>query len=154
MAKVTMQMPDDFAAKITSLGNMTDTVIERALKAGGETALGIFKGSLAGAIGRSTKYDSKSTGELLSSLGVTPVKIDNEGNPNVKVGFNEPRRNQGSGKGKKSYKTKTNAMIANVLEYGRHNQPPRPFSKPAKAAATKQCTEIVKAELERAFNEL
>lgn len=161
MAKLKVDLPDDFTARLSTISDSADTVIEQALKAGGQAALGIFKSSLASAIGRGVK-NSQSTGELISSLGVSPVDTDKDGNPNVKVSFNEPRREQPKTRGKRgkysskrgslrSYAKRTNAMIANVLEYGRHNQPQRPFYRSAKSQANKQCVEVMKAEIERAF---
>jgi len=52
--------------------------------------------------------------------------VDRSGNYNLRVGFAENRRDG-----------KTNAMLANILEYGKSNQPPRPFLKPAKTASKK-----------------
>ena len=49
---------------------------------------------------------------------------------------------------KRSYKERTNAMIANVLEYGKHGQPAKPFLKPAKSASKNACIEAMKAKLE------
>ena len=154
MAVLTVKMPDDFTNKVSRLAEMTDTVIERALEAGSKIVLSQVKGNLSAAIGSGTKYPSESTGELLGSLGVSPVKVDNSGVSNLKVGFNEPRRNQGGGKGKRSYKVRTNAMVANVLEHGRHNQPPRPFMAPARAASRSPCIAAMKVEIEAAVNSL
>jgi len=153
MATVKINMPDDFINKLAKLAESTDMVVEKALEAGGEVVLQRVKSNLAGVIGN-TKQPSKSTGELLSSLGVSPMKVDNGGVSNVKVGFNEPRRVQSAAKGKRSYKTQTNAMIANVLEYGRHNQPPRPFLGPARSSARGPCIEAMKAKLEEVVNSL
>jgi hypothetical protein len=78
-----------------------------------------------------------STGELAGALGLTPAKIDRKGNWNAKVGFDEPRRDGGS-----------NAKLANILEHGKHNQPARPFLKPAKSAARGPAIEAMKRKLE------
>ena len=51
--------------------------------------------------------------------------------------FREPRSQQTAAKGKRSYSQITNAMIANVLEYGRKGQEPKPFLAPAKKAGKK-----------------
>ena len=67
--------------------------------------------------------DSRSTGELVGSLGLSPVKVDASGNHDIKVGFAEPRSDGGS-----------NAKLASILEYGKHGQPAKPFMKPAKTA--------------------
>lgn len=135
MAKVQLIMPDDFEKRLTALGKSEDAIAEKVLEAGAEAVLPKIRSNLAGSIGRNTKVESRSTGELLGSLGVSPMKQDKDGNNNVHVGFNEPRRKQYAARGKRSYSESTNAMIANVLEYGRHGQPAKPFMKPAVKAA-------------------
>ena len=66
------------------------------------------------------------------------TKIDRNGNSNVKIGFSEPRSDGES-----------NAMIATVIEYGKHGQPPKPFMEPAKAESKNECKKVMKAVLER-----
>ena len=61
--------------------------------------------------------------------------------------FREPRSQQSSPKGKRSYNEVTNAMIANVLEYGRKGQAPKPFLAPAKKAAKKDTTATMESVL-------
>ena len=116
MARVTMTFPDEFEEKLARLGDKTDEIIPKVLKAGGEVVLGKVKSNLSGVL------SGDSTGELQRSLGLSPAKLKRDGSGwDVKVGFAEPRSDGGS-----------NAKIANVLEYGRHGQLPRPFVKPAK----------------------
>ncbi len=124
MAKCDLKMPDDFLKKLSSLGNRTDEISEKVLEAGGEVMLRKVKNSLSAVVGSGTKYDSRSTGELERSLGLSPVKVDKNGNHDIKVGFAEPRSDGGS-----------NAKIANILEYGKHGQPAKPFLKPAKSGS-------------------
>jgi len=153
MATAKVIFPDELAAKIAKLAERTDEISEKALKAGGEVVLGAAKRNLAAVIGK-TKY-SRSTGELLSSLGLSPMKIDRDGNPNVRVGFNEPRRKQTAAKGKRSYHVATNAMIANVIEYGRHGkQSPKPFMKPAQSSSKSTCKAAMIAAFEREIGNL
>lgn len=95
---------------------------------------------LAAAVGSGTAYPSRSTGELESSLGLSPVKTGEDGNHDIKVGFAEPRKDGGS-----------NAKIAAVLEYGRHGQPARPFMAPAGRASRGACAKAVRARFEREF---
>jgi len=121
MAKVDIKMPDEFLQKLSRLGSEFDEVAESVLEAGGEVVLSRVKGNLAGVVGQGTKYDSRSTGELEASLGLSPAKLNRDGNHDVKIGFVEPRKDGGS-----------NAKLANILEYGRHGQPAKPFLKPAK----------------------
>ena len=137
MAKATVKMPDDFMEKLQNLGNQTDRIIEHALEAGGEVALKAVQGNLAGVIGRDTKYDSRTTGKLAGALGLSPVKVDRNGDYNVKVGFREPRSGGG-----------VNAKIANILEYGKHGQSPKPFLKPAKSSSRTQVIEAMKKKLD------
>jgi HK97 gp10 family phage protein len=154
MAKVQIKMPADFLLKVSKLGDKTDEIVESCLEAGSEVVLSKVRSNLSSVIGGGTKYLSESTGELEASLGVTPVKVDNKGVHNVKIGFNEPRRRQYAAKGKRSYYTITNAMIANVIEHGKHGQPPKPFLKPARTSSRKPAIEAMKQKLDEEIGKL
>ena len=143
MAKLTVRMPDALIAKLTRLGNKTDQVCEKALKAGAQVAEKAVSSNLSAVIGKDTKQPSRSTGELQESLGISPVKVDEKGNYDVKVGFAEPRSGGG-----------VNAKIANILEYGKAGQPPKPFLKPAKSKARRQITAAITDTLEREMNNI
>ena len=143
MAKATMKMPEEFLMKVSKLGDKTDGIVSKALDAGGEVVLDKVKTNLKSVIGNGTKDKSRSTGELISSLGLSHTKLDKNGNFNIKVGFNEPR-NDGD----------ANAKIANILEYGKSGQPPKPFLKPAKSASRKACIETMKSELDKEIEKL
>lgn len=132
MAKVDVKMPEEFLVKLSKLGSSTDKIAERVLEAGGEVVLKKVKSNLAGVVGKNTKVESRSTGELEASLGLSPARPDKNGNHDIKVGFAEPRSDGGS-----------NAKIANILEYGKHGLPPRPFLKPAKTASKKECMSVM-----------
>ncbi len=138
MAKATIKMPDELLVKLSRLGAKSDEIAAMALEAGGQVVLDKVKSNLESVIGNDTKYDSRSTGELVESLGLTPAMIDRNGNSNVKIGFSEPRSDGES-----------NAMIATVLEYGKHGQPPKPFMEPAKGESKNECKKVMKAVLER-----
>lgn len=131
MAKATMILPDDFLEKVSRLGSKTDEIIPRVLKAGAEVVEDKVRDNLKGVI------SGTGTGQLVAALGTSGARQDKDGNFNVKIGFDEPRRDGDS-----------NAKIANILEYGRSNQPPRPFLKPAKSATHKACIEIMTEKLE------
>ncbi|GHV14196.1 hypothetical protein FACS1894219_09980 [Clostridia bacterium] len=141
MAKATMKMPDEFLIKLSKLGSRTDEIIPKILEAGAKVVLEKVKSNLASVIGSDTKYESRSTGQLLSALGVSPAKLDKDGNYNVKIGFAENRRDGVA-----------NALIANVIEFGKLNQPPRPFLKPAKSASQKACIAAMIAAFESEAN--
>ena len=143
VAKVQVKMPEDFLLQLSRLGDKTDEIIPKVLEAAGEVVEQKVRANLSAVIGRDTKEESRSTGELLSALGVSPAKIDRDGNYNVKVGFSEPRPDG-----------RSNAMIANVLEYGKSGQPAKPFLKPARSAARAPCIEAMKAAFEREVEKL
>jgi len=136
MAKVNVKLPDEFMEKLSGLGSSFDAVAESVLKAGAEVVRASVQEKLSGVVGSNTKYESRSTGELERALGVTGVRLGRDGNHNIKVGFSEPRSDG-----------KSNAMIANILEYGKSGQPAKPFLKPAKTASRKPCIEAMKAKL-------
>lgn len=155
MAKITITLPEEFQSKITKLGDRTDAVVEKALKAGGEVVLAKVRGNLASVIGHGLAYPpSRTTGELLGALGMSKVDVDNNGIHNLKVGFAEPRKKQYAAKGKRSYYEITNAMIANVIEYGKHGQPPKPFLGPARSSSRAACVNAMKAVLEEEFENI
>lgn len=139
MSLKTIKMPDEFLDKLSKLGKNTDMIAEKVLQAGGEVMVKKIRENLSAVVGSGTKYKSRSTGELEESLGIAPMDVDEKGNYNIKIGFNEPRRTQYEAKGKRSYNTATNAMVANVLEYGKHGQPAKPFLKPAISSSRSRC---------------
>ena len=137
MAKVNIKLPDEFLKKLSSLGERTDEVAKKALTEGGEIILARTRANLIGVIGKNTKTESRSTGQLVSSLGLSPVMVDRNGNYNIKIGFDEFRRDGTS-----------NAGVANIIEYGKHGQPAKPFLKPAKAQAGRQALEEMQRIIE------
>ena len=135
MAKLKIEMPTKLLDQLAGMGNALDAAIPKALEAGGKIVLDKMKSNLHAAIGRGTKVKSRSTGKLAASLGVSPAKLDREGNLDVKVGFSENRGAVSS------------AMLANLLEYGKHGQPPKPFLKQTKSSSRKPCIEAMQAVL-------
>ena len=143
MAKVDLKMPDEFLEQLSKLGTHTDEIAERVLEAGGEVVLAKIRTNLSAVVGKDTKTASRSTGELERSLGMTKTRVDRNGNHNIKIGFAEPRSDGDS-----------NAKIANILEYGRHGQPAKPFLKPAKSSSKSACETAMKQKLEEEIRKL
>ena len=143
MAKVNFKMPEEFLLKVSRLAEKTDEIIPKVLGAGAEVVYDKVKSNLSSVVGKNTKVKSRSTGELESALGVSPAKQDRDGNFNVKIGFAEPRSDGGS-----------NAKLANILEYGRHGQPPKPFLKPAKSRSKDACIGAMTNKLESEIEKL
>ena len=136
-------MPDEFLEKLSKLGTQTDEISERVLEAGGEVVLAKIRSNLSSVVGRDTKVESRSTGELERSLGMSKARVDRNGNHNIKIGFAEPRSDGDS-----------NAKIANILEYGRHGQPAKPFLKPTKSSSKSACEAAMKQKLEEEISKL
>ena len=134
MGRITIKMPTQFMDQLTKATEKTDAAIPKALEAGGKVVFDTMKTNLRSAIGRDTKYPSRSTGKLLAALGVSPVKLNDEGNYDVKVGFSEDRE-------------VSNAKLANILEYGKHGQPPKPILKPTRRSSRKPCIEAMQTAL-------
>jgi HK97 gp10 family phage protein len=143
MARGSYKMPEDFLLKVSTLAEKTDEIIPKVLEAGGEVVKAKVKANLQATIGSDTKLTSRSTGELVDALGVTPAGVDRDGNYNVKVGFDEPRKDGES-----------NAKIANILEYGKSGQLAKPFLKPAKSASRNACIEAMKRKLDEEISKI
>lgn len=143
MARSSFKMPEDFLLKVSTLAEKTDEIIPKVLEAGGEVVKAKVKANLQATVGSDTKLPSRSTGELIDALGVSPAGVDRDGNYNVKVGFDEPRKDGES-----------NAKLANILEYGKSGQPAKPFLKPAKTASRNVCIEEMKRKLDEEISKI
>jgi HK97 gp10 family phage protein len=127
MARLSLKLPDNLEKRLSRLADKTDEIIPKVLEAGGEVVLAKVRGNLQSVL------SPNATGELERSLGLSPAKQKRDGlGWDIKIGFKEPRSDGES-----------NAKIAAILEYGKHNQPPRPFLKPAKSASRKAAIEAM-----------
>lgn len=143
MAKLDFKMPEDFLLKVSKLAEKTDVIVPKVLEAGAKVVFDKVKSNLQAVVGKDTKSKSRSSGELVSALGITSVKQDKNGNFNIKIGFKEPRSDKES-----------NAKIANILEYGKSGQKPKPFLKPAKSQTKETCIKTMKNKLESEIQQL
>lgn len=143
MAKAQMLMPEEFLRDLSKLEKNTDDITKKVLKAGADAVLPVFKSNLAASIGKNLKVKSRSTGQLQRAVGVSKPLMDNNGNYNIKIGFSEPRSDGES-----------NAKLANILEYGRHGQPAKPFLKPTKSKTKKHAETAMKNKFEEEVNKI
>ncbi len=102
MARATVTMPTATLDALARAGSSLDEHAQAALQAGASVVEPVMRANLAGVI-----TPASGTGQLLGALGVSTVKVDRQGNHNIKVGFDEPRRDG-----------TINALVATVLEYG------------------------------------
>src|SRR5574344_1446864 len=168
MPSIKFEMPEELMRGLNDISRELDGIMEESLHAGAEVIEKKVRSNLTNVIGKNLKSKEKrDSGTLLGALGISPSRKNDDGNYDVNVGFNEPRRGNDyakleairrkvnplrahasydyfSRRSKKKaglggvrnytfYKT-TNAMIANIKEYGKKGQAPQPFMKPAERA--------------------
>jgi HK97 gp10 family phage protein len=126
-----MKLGEDFSRMVSELGKRTDEIVPKVLEVGGDIVLDKVRDNLTGVL------SGESSGELLRSLGKSPARVNREGNTDIKIGFAENRTDG-----------KSNALLANVLEYGKVGQPPKPFFKPAKKQTQTTVESAMKSKLE------
>jgi HK97 gp10 family phage protein len=152
MATLKVKLPDDLMIGLERLSKQADAVVKKTLEAGAEVVEEKVRANLKNSL------SGESSGQLLGALGISPVKPNDKLDGwDIKVGFNEPRKDY---KGGTTYKKKlksgkvseyklTNAMVANILEYGKRGQAAKPFMKPAEDAAKAKARAVMK----RVFSE-
>lgn len=136
MARIHIKLPTDFLDALQAASDVVDSSAEEVLNAAAAVVEPRMRANLSSAIGSGIKGESRSTGQLLGALGTTSVKVNSAGDHNVKVGFAENRRDG-----------RSHALIANVLEHGRSNQPARPFLAPTKSQTRRPAVEAMKQTL-------
>jgi len=137
VATLGFEFPDEVVAKLDKVERKMEYICEVALNAGGEVLEREMQNNLKAQIGKGEDA-TRSTGQLIASLGVSPVKVDHSGKINVKVGFSENRTDG-----------KTNAMIANIWEYGKSNKGARPWLRRAIRAKGKETQAVMEETFER-----
>ncbi len=113
MAKVTFKL-GDYANKLVKLRSEYEEVAKKAVYEGASIVANEIRNNLENVV------SDEATGELLNSLGISPIQRDKVGNFNAKVGF--------SGY---DFKGVPNQLKARVLESGSSKQKKRPFVRPA-----------------------
>lgn len=127
MATLKPKLPDDLMIQLEKLSGQVEPIVEKALKAGAEIVEDKARANLTNVL------SGESSGQLLGALGTSPVKRTNDDGWDIKVGFAENRRDG-----------KVNALIANVLEYGKKGQTAKPFMKPARDASRAKVAKVMK----------
>ena len=143
MANVRFNLPDEMIQSIAKLGSNYDRIIKAVLKEGAKPLYDTTKSNLKDSIGRDTKQDSKSKGDLLKSIRITMPFLDKGSNWSIKVGC-EGLDSKGV----------SNALKASVLEHGKSDQRARPWLKPNGLKAKKACIEKMKQTFEAEVDKL
>lgn len=136
MARAQINLPNSFIDSLDNVSRNLDTYAEDALRAGASVVEPVMAANLQASIGSATVRESESTGQLAAALGISPVKARADGKHDIKVGFAETRADG-----------RSNALIANVLEYGSTRQVARPFLAPTRVRTRKSAIEAMKHAL-------
>ncbi len=151
MGKLEVKLPKDLLESIEKLAEYQKEILTSTIEAGGKVVLNAVKSNLEKVIIKSPK---RSTNELRDSLGMSPVKLSRKGIYNLRIGFAEPRLHQYRAKKPRSYYLITNALIVNVLEYGKKGQEGRPFMRPAQVKSKKASIEAMKHKFDEEVKKL
>lgn len=132
MASVKIRTSEELIRKLEKLsGEQADEVAKRAVYVGAGFMAEKVKESLRGVV------SEKATGDLEKSLGITPIKLNRDGDWAAKIGFHGYDR-----------KGVSNILKARILESGSSKQRKRPFFSPAVKKYRKIAEERMKNEAE------
>lgn len=154
VAKFTFKAAEEYSVKLSNISSGYEEIAKEAVYEGAKVVADKIRGNLEkleedkfrmlkkgeqfSGVSRKQKED------LLSSLGITPIKKDKEGNINAKIGFD--------GYGKyptKKYKKGTpNKLLARVVESGSTVRLKTPFVRPAVNATKKNVQEKMNETIE------
>lgn len=139
MAKMTIKGLDDYAKALDNLGKDSVEVSKKIVYAGAKIVADEIKAGLKNSIGQS----EHSTGDLIESLGVAPIDVDNRGNTNTKVGFDGYDR-----------KGVPNQLKARAMESGTSTQKKKPFVRPAVNRSKGRAQEAMKKVFEEEIKKI
>jgi len=145
MAKMTIKGTDELALKLSKLGANSQKIAEKVVRAGSNPVADEIRKNLeanindpayVGLKGNKTVKSTKSKGDLLDAMGISPPLRDKNGDTNVKVGF-------------EGYDSKgvPNALKARAMESGTSTLKKRPFVRPAVNKTKKKAID----EMSKAF---
>lgn len=149
MAKMTIKGIDEYALKLSKLGQDSIEISKKVVLAGANPVADEIRKELIANIrdpapagisdnGKIVKQNyGKSTGDLLDSFGIAPPALDRKGNTNTKIGF-------------EGYDSKgvPNALKARAMESGTSTLRKRPFVRPAVNRMKKKAIQEMGKKLE------
>ena len=167
MARMTFKAGDDYALRLSRLGAKTDEIAKKAIREGAAVVTEKIRKNLSALREdveptlKDKSYHYLKPGEkfsgipeyqkkdLLSSLGITPVQLDKNGNYNAKIGFD----GYGSQPTHKYPKGLPNQLAARATESGSSIRPKQPFVRPAVNSTKKEAVEtmqrVIDEEIEK-----
>lgn len=139
MAKITIKGSKELIAKLDRVGKNTTEVAKKVVYAGA--------GVVADAVRKNLKSNltgsEYSTGDLLESLGITPIEVHPNGDVDAKIGFDGYDR-----------KGVANRLKARAMESGTSTQKKRPFFRPAVRKTREQAQAKMEAVAEKELEKL
>jgi len=152
MARGKALLPHDFMRKLERIDKDINGITQKVLNQGADFVLPKLKAKARSVVGKGTKYPSRSTGEAVDSIGKSPVKKNRRKGIDVKLGVADPRKRQP----KNARLPLTNAMLLNIIEYGKKavDQPPKPIVRPIEAQYKDQTLSLMARELDKEVGDL
>jgi len=137
VARVKVDLPDEYIRKLNELGNKVDGAAERILLAGANAVMPEFIQNANRVIGHNTKYKSRTKGNLIKSITTSHYKISKYGNYYIRLIFDGEQDGI------------SNNDLAYIIEYGKSGQPAKPFIEVTKRKTWKQCNAAMLAQLKK-----
>ncbi|HCD43857.1 MAG TPA: hypothetical protein DEQ64_09015 [Lachnoclostridium sp.] len=157
MAKMTVKGIDEYALKLSKLGEKTEEIAGKAIYAGAEVVADSIKQNLDGLgtvddkynliaykQGRKSKLSEKQKEGLKKSFGITKMQKDSDGFYNVKLGFD----GYNDVKTKKYPNGQPNQLIARIAESGSTFMNKTPFIRTAVNQTRKRAQEAMQKPIE------
>lgn len=144
MANITFKDGEEYLIRLGRLSDQSEEIIKKAIYPAADLVANKIRENLqaeindpsSAAVSKKSLYKKKgqkSTGDLLDSLGITPIRKDGKGYWNEKIGFDGYDR-----------KGVPNQLKARAIERGTSKMRERPFVKPAVASTGKQAQELMR----------
>lgn len=121
LASITFKAGKEYEIRLARLGKAQDEIAKKAIYKGAGIIADRMKRNLK------ARLSEKATGDLVESMGIASIKMDQEGNLNTKIGFDGYDR-----------KGVPNQLKARALESGTSRIEKRPFVRPAVQQTKKQ----------------
>lgn len=136
LARITFKTGDEYALKLSRLGDASEKVAKKAIYEGVNIVAGEMRKNLEGV--PNIHHDQKE--DLQESFGVTPIQKDDKGFWNAKIGFD----GYGSHPTKAYPKGIPNQLLARAVESGTSFRSATPFVRRAVNATKKKSLEKMK----------
>ncbi len=145
MARMTFMLGEEYGEKLLRVASSSEEIAKAAIDAGADILADEIRQNLTANLNDPESvskngsilfknYYNKTSGSLLKALGITPIRQDENGIWNAKIGFGDPDYDP---------KGVPNLLKARVMESGSSTIRKRPFVRPAVAAKKKEVLEAM-----------